>query len=287
MHAAGALYLLMAAHEHVAENDEDEQNPHQPMNFIFLLSLAEYVRDEGQQHVAENTEGDSVRDAVRERHERNRHERRNANDQVIEVDLAHGLHHQNPDDNQRRRRSRSRNKGNDRRQEQGEQEADARRDRGQARASAGRYPGRALDEGRHGACTEHGAAADRDRIDEHGFADALVAFFAVLHETGAVRRADQRSEGIEQFNEGEGQNNRHNADAHNAGEVEFEHRHLRQVRHPLSALQRAEINQSHRNGNQGRSDDAEQNRARHVQNHQYRNERQSDNGEQHVRVGEA
>ena len=276
--------LALRADEQVTRDDEDEQNPHQPV--YLMLLLAAQVRQAGQHDVGDDAERDAVGDVVSERHHGDRKERRNADRQVLEVDLVDGLHHQHADDDQCRARRRSRDEQGDRSEEQGDEEQHARRRGGQTRASAFRDACGALDESRHRARAEHGAAADRDGVDEHRLADALVAFFLVLEESGAVSRADQRAERVEQFNERERGDGRKQTGGQQIREAEVPEVELGEVRDPILALKRVEVDDvdSRDRADERRDQDADQNRAANAKHHQGADNNQADDGQPNHRL---
>ena len=134
----------------------------QPVN-LFCPS-----RNQLHHRVSDKTEGNPVGDAVSQRHEDNRQERRQGLGKVVKIDLLHRADHKHTDDDQRRRGRLRRDQVKQRRHEKAEKEKQPGNDRSQPGAAPFGDPGGALHVSSNRAGTEQGAADGPDGIDKHG-----------------------------------------------------------------------------------------------------------------------
>ena len=193
-------------YENIPQHKQHRQDPHRNRNVL------EAAGNRVHHDIGDDADQDTVGDRVRERHEGDRQERRDAAAVVLPVDAGHGRHHHDADDDQGRGGRGARDREEDRREEQREAEADGDREGGEAGAAAVADAGGAFDvsRGRRGA--EAGAGDGRDGVGEEDLVDVLN--LVALDEAGRLADADHGAHRVEHVDEQEGQDD----DEHVPGE---------------------------------------------------------------------
>ena len=201
--------------QHVLEDEDNRQDVHKRGD---LLGLAGCNVQYG---VGDDTEADTFGDGVHERHREDADECRDCLKDVIPLDLADLLHHEETDHDQCGCSGEGRNRQEQRREEQGQQEQEACRDCSQTCASAFCDTGSGFYEGCDRGSTEYSAAHCADSVGEEGAFDAgELALF--VEELSFGSAADQGSQCIEHVDEQECEHNDYEVHAQNVGEVQLE-----------------------------------------------------------------
>ena len=181
-------------------NTEDEQGSCDPHDRGYILDLAGAdLQDDPYQE----SEHDTVRDGVCERHEDHGNESAdNIRDVSVEFHLQNGFGHQQSDEDQSRRGSEARDRQEDRGQEQSQNEQNTGGDSSQTGTSASGNACSRLNIARNGRGTESSTDNRTDSIRHQSLAGIRQMAFLV-EQVALIRNTDKGADGIEQVNEQE------------------------------------------------------------------------------------
>ena len=179
---------------------EDEQSGEDDLDDGDVLELE---GDGLENDMRDDTDEDTVCNAVSERHGNDAHECREGFGDIVPLEVLDGAHHQNADVDQSSTGGGGGDVAGERSEQQSGEEAQSGNKRGQTGLAAGGDAGAGLDEGGNGGGTEYGAHGGGDSVGEHGVLHSGKIAVLIEH-AGLGGGADESADGVEHIDEGEG-----------------------------------------------------------------------------------
>ena len=188
----------MILQEDVLQYEQDGQNIHQRRNLLALTG------NQVQDHIGNDTQANTLRNAVEQGHCQNGQVSRDGLSQlvVIELQLGDAAEHQEADHDQRRRGCEGRNGGEDGGEEHSDQEQQAGDHSSQTGTAAHSSTGSGLDKGGNGGSTQNSTGSGTDGVSQQSGLNTGQTTIVIQH-VSLGGNANQSAQSIENVNEQE------------------------------------------------------------------------------------
>ena len=194
--------MLLNLQENIFQNKYNSKNIHQYTDLLFFCFSCDYIDD----HVGDNSHGDTFGNAVHKRHGDDCDETRDCFGHVVEIDLCNRCQHQITNYDQSRCSGKGRNCQEDRGKQKRKRKQYAGYQRSKTGTSAFCNSGGTFYKGGNGGSTAYSAYTCSDSVrKERSFDFRKLTVF--IEHVGFGCNADQGSECIEHVNKQEGKHN--------------------------------------------------------------------------------